>query len=364
MTTTSTGALWLAYASLKGRQGNVAESRNLFAQGLQVAPHHTPLLQAWASLELRVGNFSSARTLITQALTRDKYNGSGWLVAAEIERRARNFGLVQLILRRGIECCCSRSKKTRHLNHHQSPTTTRSLISMATTTHEGAELYRSLGNALLREGKITLAREIYERGIEWDPRHAPLYHSLAELEAQVFNVEGLSKLHKRAAKFFTADFKDRPKLLDESLSKQFSKYSERTRPGNDYVHRRKKEGSGSNSLSGFGGRKTSFSVSRPVVALAQRIVEEDDDEEGDNDYFEWLETSSSRNNAGRGEDDARPSDTNRGSRTKRGIRDEPVDPDSFLESMMNENMLNGGLVGDILQDELYERRSERGNTKS
>ncbi len=32
-----------------------------------------------------------------------------------------------------------------------------------------------------------------------DPQHAPLYHSSAELEAQVFNVEGLSRLKEWAA---------------------------------------------------------------------------------------------------------------------------------------------------------------------
>jgi hypothetical protein len=46
------------------------------------------------------------------------------------------------------------------------------------------------------------AREVYEKGIEVNPLHAPLYHSLAELEARVFNLEGLATLNKRAAKVF------------------------------------------------------------------------------------------------------------------------------------------------------------------
>ena len=61
------------------------------------------------------------------------------------------------------------------------------------------ELYRSLGDSLLKRGRVNEAREIYERGTDMDPQHAPLYHSLAELEAQVFNVEGLLRLNKRAA---------------------------------------------------------------------------------------------------------------------------------------------------------------------
>jgi hypothetical protein len=49
------------------------------------------------------------------------------------------------------------------------------------------------------------AREVFEKGIEVNPLHAPLYHSLAELEARVFNLEGLATLNKRAAKFFNND---------------------------------------------------------------------------------------------------------------------------------------------------------------
>ena len=38
--------------------------------------------------------------------------------------------------------------------------------------------------------------------MEFNPLYAPLYHSLAELEARVFNVEGLSRLNQRASKLF------------------------------------------------------------------------------------------------------------------------------------------------------------------
>ena len=76
----------------------------LFAAGIQKCPKHVPLYQAWACLELRSGDVVTAKRLITEALTRDKQNGSGWLVAAEIEEKMNNHGLVSLILRRGIEC--------------------------------------------------------------------------------------------------------------------------------------------------------------------------------------------------------------------------------------------------------------------
>lgn len=53
---------------------------------------------------MRDGDIITAKRLIGEALTRDKRNGSGWLVAAKIEEKLKNNGLVGLILRRGIEC--------------------------------------------------------------------------------------------------------------------------------------------------------------------------------------------------------------------------------------------------------------------
>ena len=82
----------------------MSNARLLFAAGIQKCPKHVPLYQAWASLEMRDGDIITAKRLIGEALTRDKRNGSGWLVAAKIEEKMKNHGLVGLILRRGIEC--------------------------------------------------------------------------------------------------------------------------------------------------------------------------------------------------------------------------------------------------------------------
>lgn len=46
---------------------------------------------------------------------------------------------------------------------------------------------------------------MFEKGLDIDPTHAPLYHSLAELEAMVFNIEGLAKLNKKAAQVFNTN---------------------------------------------------------------------------------------------------------------------------------------------------------------
>lgn len=118
----------------------------------------------------------AAKKLAGKALTIDRTQGHGWLVLSQIEERAGNDGLVTLILRRGIECA-----------------------------PKDASLYRELGENLLRNGKVNDARQVLEEGLEVDPLCAPLYHSLAELEAKVFNLDGLAKLNKRAAAVFNTN---------------------------------------------------------------------------------------------------------------------------------------------------------------
>jgi hypothetical protein len=91
------------------------------------------------------------------------------------------------------------------------------------------------------------AREIFEKGIEVDPLYAPLYHALAELEARVFNIAGLSKLNKRAAKFFNNN-------ALEPTSSSSEAWGTKIKAGR------------------------SRDVPKGVAALAERIVEEDGDD--------------------------------------------------------------------------------------
>lgn len=170
------GALWHAFGVLEGRMGHLSVARTLFSAGIRRCPNHVPLYQGMASIEMKDDNLDAAKTLIGEALTRDKTMGSSWLVAAQIEQLQGNDGLVGLILRRGIECAPAE-----------------------------ASLYRELGEHLIQKGLINEAREVLEKGLQINPLHAPLYHSLAELEARIFNVQGLANLNKRAAVIFTTN---------------------------------------------------------------------------------------------------------------------------------------------------------------
>lgn len=170
------GPLWHAYAFMESKTGNISQARILFAAGVAKCPNHIPLYHMWALLELRQGHISSAKKLIGEGLTRDKTLGTGWLIAARIEETLGNHGLVKLILARGLECAPN-----------------------------CPELYCALADIFLKKGKIVEARNLLEKGLEVDPLNAPLYHSLAELEARVFNLEGLAKLNKRVSEIFNSN---------------------------------------------------------------------------------------------------------------------------------------------------------------
>ncbi|KAL3911390.1 MAG: hypothetical protein SGARI_001668 [Bacillariaceae sp.] len=170
-------ALWHGYATLEAKRGNVMNARTLYAAGLKKAKRRQfALFQGWATLELREGNFHAARKLISESLTKNKKNGRGWVIAAQIEEQDGHTGLVSLLLRRGIEC-----------------------------NPNDAELYRELGEYLVGQGKINDAREVLEAGMDRNPMYAPLFHSLAELEARICNLDGLAKLNKRASELFKQD---------------------------------------------------------------------------------------------------------------------------------------------------------------
>ena len=68
---------------------------------------------------MRSGDIITAKKLIGEALTRDKRSGSCWLVAAQVEEKAGNAGLVGLILRRGIECAPGEVELYRALADHE-----------------------------------------------------------------------------------------------------------------------------------------------------------------------------------------------------------------------------------------------------
>ena len=72
--------------------------------------------------------------------------------------------------------------------------------------------------------------------MEVDPLHAPLYHSLAELEARVFNIQGLAELNKRAAQIFHNNALESPPLTMNLLGTQLRKSAQSKKKIPNNIH--------------------------------------------------------------------------------------------------------------------------------
>lgn len=251
------GSLWHGYASLEVRRGNIDNARTLFIGGLKKSrSRHDALYQSWAAMELREGNYRQARKLISEALTRNKRNGRGWIIAAQIEIEDGRSGLAELLLRRGIEC-----------------------------DPDNAELYRMLGSHLFyQQGKIDDARNVYEKGIEIDPMYASLYHSLAELEASIFNLDALSKLNARTKELFknnNAVVSQPPSVSYQTLENKINHGTNNENlPGNQEQRRNDPTETEGNAK-----------VTKVVSALADKIVVDDDDDESTTDSLRVANNS-------------------------------------------------------------------------
>jgi hypothetical protein len=120
-------------------------------------------------------------------------------------------------LRRGIECAPGDIELYRALAEHEinrgridsvsppTPPLHRIITMIAVIVHI---MFRGVRPDIFLSFRFVVcpkARELLEKGIEMNPLYAPLYHSLAELEARVFNIEGLAKLNKRTSEIFPSN---------------------------------------------------------------------------------------------------------------------------------------------------------------
>ena len=141
-------------------------------------------------------------------------------MAAKIEEKMDNQGLVGLILRRGIECSPLDTELYRALADHEISRGRIDSVSSRICLFALCRCCYSPFSHFTLYKPQPQARELLEQGIEINPLSAPLYHSLAELEARIFNLEGLAKLNKRTAEIFPSDAMAPPTNRMEELGKK------------------------------------------------------------------------------------------------------------------------------------------------
>ena len=117
---------------------------------------------------------------------------------------------------------------------------------------------------------ITKARDLLEKGLEVDPLHAPLYHSLAELEARVFNIQGLAELNKRASQIFHNNALESPPLSMNLLGSKLRKsaQSKKKVPQNiNALAKKTKNSLSSSSASSQQQQDEIFNVEKEIMSM-------------------------------------------------------------------------------------------------
>ena len=156
-------------SQMEVRRGNHKNARNLLKIGFTKCGSDVALLAQLARLDLKLGHIESAKELARKGIRMSKGRSSGcWSTLLGVEEKIGT-----------VDSCDSIIDE----------------IFQANT--EDAALLNLCGANLNNRGNIAAARDAFEAAIKAEPHYAPTYHSLAELEASIGNLDALAKLNRR-----------------------------------------------------------------------------------------------------------------------------------------------------------------------
>jgi len=194
------GALWQVYASLVNRQGNAGQAKRILVRGIERCRNHTPLYVEYAMLAIKGeedekgGGLEIARKLLKSAMKIDP-NGNVWCAAFRVEEIGGTADSCRKILEDGLESTKGQGGKDR------------------------VKLLQVSGDFYTKYGRYDRARELFSEGLSLNDADPKIFHSWAQMEAMLFNLDGLNELNKRAVKIFSADAL-KPRVTDLSSQKQ------------------------------------------------------------------------------------------------------------------------------------------------
>ncbi|GMH69793.1 hypothetical protein TrST_g4690 [Triparma strigata] len=253
-------ALWQALARMEANLGNVREARKLYKVGFYNCRKSVSLIVDAAGLEMKEGNFKKGRKLLEKALGLDGKEGRVWCGLIRASMHEGSCDIVEGSVDNIGGFGCADAASIRLLEKGLAAVGEEGEILLRTKDKEGGgaikaeyaekiraklaakeggkddspaptsaaasgdqdefpddrpseakfgglrgrvELLKLAGEIYSRAGRWDRARASFERALELDPNCAPLYHSYAQLEAILFNLEGLNRLNKRAEEIFS-----------------------------------------------------------------------------------------------------------------------------------------------------------------
>ncbi|GMI22132.1 hypothetical protein TrCOL_g12458 [Triparma columacea] len=176
------GALWQVYASLENRLGNTLNSQDVLFRGIEKCRNHVPLYLDYAMLKLKDSEgIEDARRLVETARAMEPRRGNVWVAAFKVEEIAGNADSCRKVLEEGLHKTAGQAGKDR------------------------VKLLKVAGDFFTKYGRYEQARALFSEGLDLDDTDASIYHSWAQMEASIFNLEGLNELNKRAVSLFSTD---------------------------------------------------------------------------------------------------------------------------------------------------------------
>lgn len=219
----SDGRLWLAWAQMEQRTGNMRAARAIFADGASANPENVRLLHAWAVAEDRASCPQAARRLFQRCLDVDPGDGLVWQCLALLEERCGDTTAARAAFQKGVSADESNPflwsawgiLEFRHENYEKAanllerameldPSHAHTCQSYALTAEKLGQLdkseqlfrhalknnprsvptYQAFALFESRRGNLNTAREYFQKGVEVDCEHAPLWHAWAVMEQQ------------------------------------------------------------------------------------------------------------------------------------------------------------------------------------
>jgi tetratricopeptide (TPR) repeat protein len=146
-----------------------AESMKVFQDGIERYGNSSQLLLGAALCQVKLGNEQRARELFERSVAQDHRHAQAWQAWGVMEMRSGNLKTAKILLECGIKCA------PRH----------------------GA-LWQAYAVMETRVGNIRNARSLFQKGIRLAPQHVPLYQSWATMELREGNYETAKSLISQA----------------------------------------------------------------------------------------------------------------------------------------------------------------------
>lgn len=230
------GRLWLAWAQMEARSGNVQLAREVFADGVEKDPDNIRLIHAWAVFEEKWGRIDEARVLLKRCLDLDPTDGIVWQGLALLEERDKNTEVARETFEQGVKMAPDNAYlwsawgvlEQRHRQYaraaelferaiDRNPQHVRTLQAWAITMESlgrPAESRQLFNRALAvsprsvptfqayalfeaRRGNLDAARHLFQTGSEIDPGHAPVWHAWAVMEQKEGRFEVARELFEK-----------------------------------------------------------------------------------------------------------------------------------------------------------------------